>query len=85
MSTIAEIEAAIDSLPPEQLQEVVRHAQARVNLLTARNLLYEDAHGRVGEDDIVAGADLAFLAYELDEKVGASLLPVQRGGGRLAQ
>ncbi|MEQ1858493.1 MAG: hypothetical protein ABMA13_01005 [Chthoniobacteraceae bacterium] len=67
MSTLAEIEAAIDALPPEQLREVARHAQSRVSALAARRYFYDDAAGRTGDDEMIAEADAAFLAYDLDE------------------
>ena len=68
MSTLAEIEAAIDALPPEQLREVLRHAQSRMSRVSAHRYFYDDAHGRTGEADLVAEADAAFLAYDLDEE-----------------
>jgi hypothetical protein len=68
MSTLAEIEAAIDALPPDQLREVMRHAHCRMNRLIARRYFYDDADGRVGEDELVAEADAAFPAYDLDEE-----------------
>lgn len=68
MSTLAEIEAAIDALPPDQVREVLRHAHCRINCLTAGRYFYDDADGRVGEDELVAEADAAFLAYDLDEE-----------------
>ena len=68
MSTLAEIEAAIDALPPEQLREVLRHAQSRMSRVASQRYFYDDAHGRSGEADLVAEADAAFLAYDLDEE-----------------
>jgi len=68
MSTLAEIEAAIDALPPDQLREVLRHTQSRMSQMTAQRYFYGDAHGRVSETDLVAEADAAFLAYDRDEE-----------------
>ena len=67
MSTLAEIEAAIDALPPEDLREVLRHAQSRMSRVTSQRYFYDDAHGRINEADLVAEADAAFLAYDSDE------------------
>ena len=68
MSTLAEIEAAIDALPPEELREVLRHAQSRMSRVTSQRYFYDDAYGRLNEADLVAEADAAFLAYDLDEQ-----------------
>lgn len=68
MSTLAEIEAAIDALPPEELRAVLRHAQSRMSRVTSQRYSYDDAHGRLNEADLVAEADAAFLAYDLDEQ-----------------
>ena len=68
MSTLAEIEAAIDALPPEELREVLRHAQSRISRVASERYFYDDPHGRLSETDLVAEADAAFLAYDLDEE-----------------
>lgn len=68
MSTVAEIEAALDRLDAEPLRAVLRHVQARINRLTVQTYFYDDSYGSVGEDELIAEADVAFLAYDLDEK-----------------
>ena len=67
MSTVAEIESALDLLEPEPLRAVLRHAQARMSRLTAPAYFANDRWGRVSDDDLIAEADTAFLAYDLDE------------------
>ena len=68
MSTVTEIEAALDRLDAEPLRAVLRHVQARINRLTVQRSYYDDGHGSVSDDDLIAEADAAFLVYDLDEE-----------------
>ena len=68
MSTVAEIESALDQLEAEPLRAVLRHALARMNRLTAPAYYSNDRWGTVTDDDVVAEADAAFAAYDLDEE-----------------
>ena len=68
MSTVAEIESALDQLDAEPLRAVLRHVQAGINRLTVQTYYYNDRHGSVSDDDLIAEADAAFLAYDVDEE-----------------
>lgn len=68
MSTVAEIESALDQLEAEPLRAVLRHALARMNRLMAPAYYSNDRWGTVTEDDIIAEADGAFTAYDFDEE-----------------
>ena len=67
MSTIAEIEEALPKLSDEQLVQLARTLR-RVYRERHNLPLYDDSHGVYAEQDMIAAAEEAFLAYDREEE-----------------
>ena len=67
MSTLSEIEAALSRLTTEELRRVKQafHQQYRQR---HDGILYDDSYGVVTEADLIASAEGAFLAYDMEEE-----------------
>lgn len=67
MSTLAEIEAALPRLTtPELIQ--IEHALHAIYRQRKNGLVYDDGYGALTETDLIASAEEAFLAYEMEEQ-----------------
>ena len=67
VSTIAEVEAALNELTDEELLKITRAAKRIYRERHNRNV-YDDAFGRETEADLIAAADAAFLMYDREEE-----------------
>jgi hypothetical protein len=67
MSTLAEIEAATAGLTVAELQHLERTVHALYKS-RGHGLIYDDAYGTVSDEDLIAEADAAFLAYDRAEE-----------------
>ena len=66
MSSVAEIEAALPSLSPEELRRVAQ----RVDELFRRakgTAIYDDSYGPLSDADLIVAADQAFQDYDREE------------------
>lgn len=66
MSSVAEIEAAIERLSPEEL----RHVAQWVDELFRRakgTAIYDDSYGLLSDADLIVAADQAFQEYDREE------------------
>ena len=66
MSTVAEIEAALPKLTAEELARV-EHAVHKLYRQRGGGIIYDDSHGMMTEEDLIASADEAFQAYDKAE------------------
>ena len=66
MSTIAEIEAVLTTLTPEELARV-EHAVHNQYRKRGGGIVYDDTYGVVTEEDLISSADEAFQAYDKAE------------------
>jgi hypothetical protein len=80
MSTVAEIEAALPNLTPEELSRVER-AVHRLVVQRSNAIIYGDAYGVVTERELIASADEAFQAYDKAEAIVQMLK--ETGGNKL--
>ncbi len=71
MSTLAEIESAVSVLSTEDLQNLERTLH-RLYQQRGAHLLYDDRHGSTSEEDLIAEADIAFMAYDRAEEAHAT-------------
>jgi hypothetical protein len=69
MSSVAEIEAALPSLSPEDLRRVAQ----RIDELFRRvkgTAIYDDSYGLLSDADLIVAADQAFKEYDREEAKG---------------
>lgn len=71
MTTLAEIESAVSVLPTEELH-ILERTLHKIYQQRGAYLLYDDRHGTTSEADLIAEADLAFMAYDHAEEVHAA-------------
>jgi hypothetical protein len=70
MSTVIEIESALELLSDEELRRVQRAVQ---ELYRRRHggIVYDDENGIVTEAELIASAEEAFLQYDKEEEARA--------------
>lgn len=68
MSTVTEITTALPSLTTAELREVQRQLHVLYRERKT-SVLYDDNYGVMTDEDIIAGADEAFLEYDRAEEV----------------
>jgi hypothetical protein len=66
MSTVAEIDAALPKLTADELARV-EHAVHKLYRQRGGGIIYDDSHGTVTEEDLIASADEAFQVYDKTE------------------
>ena len=74
MTTLAEIESAVSVLSTEELH-ILERTLHRLYQQRGAQLLYDDRHGTTSEADLIAEADLAFMAYDRAEAAHAAGKP----------
>ena len=70
MTTLAEIETAVSVLSTEELHNLERTLH-KIYQQRGAHLLYDDRHGTTSEEDLIAEADIAFMAYDRAEEAHA--------------